>query len=145
MDIPVSELSWMQTFFSSPNMLGLEILNSDRGDNGLREEVSGWLTLLNSKRPILLPRKSTDGMHWYVCSDNEQIATRVGVELDAMIGSAYVRVNLHSQIDSTDTCENILVERFGPHICRLDVKPGGEAQVLRMIGVYRHLVEHRAD
>lgn len=148
MDIPSTEQQWIEVFFSAPNSLLWGDLCSGNVDDLLRDEVHGWLQFLEGDRPnspVLVLRVSSQGTTWYAGSGDDRLAAQTAEELAAMVAHAYASVDRFPSLDSTDPCDNALLKRFGKHVCRVDVVPGKEKQMLRMLGIYRQLIERRPE
>jgi hypothetical protein len=143
--LPPTERDWLERFFSAPNGLLWEDIESGAAPQESLEAVTPWLAKLKggvSDAPIILPfYRNGAVVGWYATAATREGEQRLKTTLRAWLGASYL-----SQLQAADPANpsaEVMRARFGRQV--LAFRGGDKPQIAARLALLARLDSERPD
>ena len=149
--VPPSEVSWLKNFFSDRNALKWEAVTTGEAPPLWLDQVTPWVIAFferGERFPLVLPVFDSGGpVQWYAMTGDQHDANSVAQELMAFIGPSFSDFSGYaSELNSNDTVEKALLERFGRSVFRLTpVQVSDSVAITNALKLYFRLLTVRPE
>lgn len=149
--IALSELSWVQTFFSGRNHLHWESIETQVAPTRVLAQVMPWLKKLTTSGydgPVVLPLYESDSqITWYAMATNDRHFAQMVDEITGFVGPSYSDFQGEwAKLNLLDALERALFEHFGPRVIKFAATQASDQHHIESaIALYRSVLARRPE